>query len=186
MRVTSNEAELNSIDRSICSLVGFHATASSASPSIEKHGFLPEKILTTADHERLLEMSTSKDIDTSFYREWLKMCSVTFAKTPAQAIAHIRNGSAGGQGLKNIKEILGKLRQSLDEADNAFVKAVECKVAHIGATTPVVYAVCLSELGPRLKSGGTYHHYYWNPSAPLPLTSEISSSRILLKLEIHS
>lgn len=96
-------------DFSSYALVGFHATSINSCKSIEAVGFFPDKIFALKEHDRLISIAQSQKIVTSTHEEWLTMYSVTFTKDKADAQNHIRQGSAGGQGLKNITEILARI-----------------------------------------------------------------------------
>lgn len=172
------------IDFSQYKLVGFHATSSEAGASIEANGFLPHKIFSTQEHERLITIAASQGIDTSWHEQWLKMRSVTFAKKESDALNHIDQGSAGGQALKTMAEILGKITGLGDGDDANFTRYLQGKIEAILSARPVVYAVDLSNLGLRLTSDHLQPLYYfrWNPEEPLPLISEIGPSRIIKKL----
>ena len=186
MEVVSNPNNLFTINLQKYETVGFHATSSCACVNIEATGFLPDKIFTELDHQRLIEIAKLKGIDTCYYEQWLCMRSVTFTKDCCTAINHIKNGFAGGQGLKNISEILDEITNQSDEDEivlmNMFRKRIQC----IRSARSVIYAVDLSGLGPRLSIDSIQSLYYfrWDPAAPLPSISEIAPSCIIAKLNL--
>lgn len=173
-------------DFSSYALVGFHATSINACKSIEAVGFLPDKIFARIEHARLISIAQSQSIDTSTHEEWLNMYSATFTKDKADALNHIRLGSAGGQGLKNVTEILDRISGLSNKEDAAFVTMLQHKIKAIRSASSVIYAVDLSNLGPRLDTDRNrpLYYYRWNPAEPLPEVSEIAPSRIIEKIII--
>lgn len=165
-------------------VVGFHSTARSTCASIEQYGFLPNKIFDLVDHSRLVELAKHHGIDTVSYENWLCMRSVTFTINPDDAIKHICHGRAGGQGLKNMSQILEALPTGIGEPEKDFLKKLRSRIDSIRADQCVTYVVDLSELGPRLDKDRyqPFYYYRWNPAAPLPEFSEIAPSRIVMKL----
>lgn len=187
MKITSNPNNVFMSDLSKYQLVGFHATSSLACEGIETKGFLPDKIFTNAVHERLIAMAKSRGIYTLDYEEWLLLRSVTFAKDHGDALRHISQGSAGGQGLKNMSMILEKIANIEDTDEATFTYRITRKIDSILAASSVVYAVDLSNLGPRLDPDRIQPLFYfrWNPHESLPLASEIAPSRIIEKLNVQ-
>lgn len=173
-------------DFSSYALVGFHATSINACKSIEAVGFLPNKIFSRKEHDRLISIAQSQNIVTSSHEEWLTMYSVTFTKDKADAQNHIRQGSAGGQGLKNITEILDRISGLSNKEDAAFVTMLQHKTEAIRSADSVIYAVDLSNLEPRLDTDRyrPLYYYRWNPAETLPEVSEITPSRIIEKITI--
>jgi len=173
-------------DFSSYDVVGFHATSITACEGIETNGFLPNKIFTPHEHNRLIAIAKKQGIDTSWHEQWLTMLSVTFTKEKTDAENHINQGSAGGQGLKTIALILGQISDVIDSADATFVGTLRQKIENIQNADSVIYAVDLSNLSPRLDEDKRQPFYYfrWHPEHPLPLISEISPSRIIEKVTI--
>lgn len=173
-------------DFSSYALVGFHATSIITCESIEAVGFLPNKIFSGKEHDRLISIAQSQNIVTSTHEEWLAMYSVTFTQDKADAQNHIRQGSAGGQGLKNITEILDRISALSNNEDAAFVAMLQHTIEAIRSAGSVIYAVDLSNLGPRLDTDRyrPLYHYRWNLAAPLPEVSEIAPSRIIEKITV--
>ncbi|MBT9499589.1 MAG: hypothetical protein IV103_20755 [Zoogloea sp.] len=167
-------------------LVGFHATSISACESIQAVGFLPNKIFSREEHDRLISIAQSQNIVTSTHEEWLTMYSVTFTKDKADAQNHIKQGSAGGQGLMNITGILDRISGLSNNNDAIFVAMLQQKIEAIQSAGTVIYAVDLSNLGLRLDTDRhrPLYYYRWNPAEPLPEASEISPSRIIEKITI--
>lgn len=60
------------------------------------------------------------------------------------------------------------------------------KIEEIRNAGSVIYAVDLSNLGPRLDADRyqPLYYYRWNPAEPLPEISEITPSRIIEKITI--
>ena len=186
MEAISSPNNLFNIDLEKYETVGFHATSSCVCANIEVAGFLPDKIFTEFEHKRLITIARSKGIDTSDHEAWLSLCSVTFAKDSFTAINHIKNGFAGGQGLKNISEIIDKITTLSDEDEIDFMSMLSNRIQLIRSATSVIYAVDLSNLGSRLNLDRIQPLYYfrWNPADPLPSISEIAPSRIIAKLNV--
>ena len=187
MKVTQDPDDVLNFSPSEGQLVGFHSTSISASVQIEKQGFLPDKIFDLSEHERLMAIAKTHNLDVFSYERWLSMRSVTFTVSPHDALKHITDGKSGGQGLKNITKIIEKLPKTLDEDDRRFVEKIESRINTIRECDPITYVVDLSNLGPRLDKDQhqPFYHYRWNPSVPLSNFSEIAPTRILLKL-IHA
>lgn len=112
------------------------------------------------------------------------MRSVTFTQNPDHAIRHIEQGSAGGQGLKNITAIIEALPQQLTEDESTFIDSLKGKINVICSDQPVIYIVDLTNLGPRLDPDRVqpFYYYRWHPEKDLPEISEIGPERILMKL----
>jgi len=185
MIYVANEVEL----LNACSghtVLGFHGTTSLACERIETYGFLPHKVLAESEHEGILCIASSLGIDTAGYTDWLRMRSVTFAKHVEDAISHVKNGSSGGQGLRNIQVVLGSIAEHGDNTQKEVVQRVNEKILLMRKAVPVVYAVDLSGLGPRLVNDQhqPFYQYYWNPDAPWPKSSDIDQSRLVARLII--
>ncbi len=148
---------------------------------------MPNKIFELADHERLIAIAKAQGVDTFSYENWLSMRSVTFTIIPDDALKHTAHGKAGGQGLKNISQILEKLPNALDEGDQSFVARLAESIDAIRSDQSITYVVDLSTLGPRLDKDKLqpFYYYRWNPDEALPEFSEIAPDRILVKL-IHA
>lgn len=164
--------------------VGFHGTSSFACEEIETDGFLPSKVFSESDHASLLSMASLLSIDTSSYKEWLGMRSVTFAKQADAAVSHVQNGSSGGQGLKNTQQVLLNILALGNDRQKEIVTAFVEKLEAIREAPPVVYAVNLGGFGQRLVNDQhqPLYQYYWNPSLPVPEISDIGPNRLIAKL----
>lgn len=165
-------------------VIGYHSTVRSASTEIEEFGFLPNKILPLEYHQKLIGLAEKFKIDSSGLQDWLSMRSVTFTRSPDDAIKHIGQGNAGGQGLKNVRKIIGALPTQLTADECAFINSLQGKVDDVCNDQPVTYIVDLTDLGPRLDSDKIqpYYYYRWHPEKDLPEMSEIGADRILMKL----
>ena len=166
-------------------IVGYHSSIHSAAIAIESAGFLPNKILTLAEHSRLIAIAQEHGVDTLNLRGWLELRSVTFTQRPEEALKHIAQGSAGGQGLKNLTTIIEALSsQTLAPDDRVFTDSIGAQIRAVQTDKPITYAVDLTGLGPRLTRDHLQPFYYfrWNPALDLPETSEVGPDRILLKL----
>lgn len=187
MEVIQNSENIFTNDFSKYDVVGFHSTSSLACNRIETNGFLPDKIFCQLDHDRLITIARKQKIDTGWYEQWLNLRSVTFTREQCDALKHIKQGSAGGQGIKNISDILTGINCAEVSEDANFLGMLEERCEAIRSAKPVVYAVDLSNLGQRLDSDRIQPFYYfrWNPELPLPLVSEILPSRIIAKLNVQ-
>lgn len=167
-------------------IVGFHGTSSLACEEIETNGFLPSKVFSESDHASLLSMASSLSIDSSTYKEWLGMRSVTFAKQADAAVSHVQNGSSGGQGLYNVQQVLSEILALGDDQQKETATAFVKKLEAIRKAPSVVYAVSLANFGQRLVKDQhqQLYHYYWNPSLPVPEFSDIGPDRLIAKLSL--
>lgn len=165
-------------------VIGYHSSVQTASAEIEKFGFLPSKILPLADHQKLIGLAEKYKIDSFDLKNWLSMRSVTFTRSPYDAIKHIEQGSAGGQGLKNVRKIIEGLPSQLTADESAFIDTLQGKINDVCNDQPVTYIVDLTDLGPRLDPDKLqpFFYYRWHPENNLPEISEIGSERILMKL----
>ncbi len=165
---------------------GFHGTTSLVCERIETFGFLPNKVLADSEHEAVLGIATSLGIDTSGYTDWLRMRSVTFAMNIDGAIKHVKNGSSGGQGLRNIQSVLRSILENGDTSQKDAAQRINEKILLTRNAASVVYAVDLVGLGPRLVNDQrqALYHYYWNPDPPSPMTSDIGPGRLIARLTV--
>jgi hypothetical protein len=187
MIITKNLADFFTFQAISNQKIGFHSTVLSASYEIEKSGFLPDKIFSETEHNKLLNISIAHKEDTSAVQEWLALRSVTFTQHPNDAIKHIKQGSSGGQGLKNLVELIQKLSSTdISDEDRTFIDSMSNKIQKIRSDQSVSYIVNLSDLGQRLDNDHRqpFYHHRWHPKNALPKISEIGPERILLKL-IH-
>ena len=114
MKIERNTSNQFSLSFSGYSHFGFHATSSLASSEIEKVGILPNKIFDSSDHQIIISEAFALGIDVSLYQEWLQMRSITFAKNQADALAHVTQGSSGGQGLGTMLTVLNAISSKGD------------------------------------------------------------------------
>jgi len=166
-------------------LVGFHGTSIEAANEIESRGFLPTKVLEEGDQRGLLAIAEGLGVDVADYREWLGMRSVTFAIDYEDALKHLRSGHVGGQGLRNILSVAEHLYAMGNEVEKELATRVIARIEARQSSRGVVYAVNLTGLGPRLAQDRRLYHYYWNPEAPLPATSEIGPDRLIARLDVQ-
>jgi len=169
------------------SVVGFHATSSSASSAIERIGFLPHKILDEATHSRLIELARHIKIDTrrdGGYEQWLQMKSITFTKTFVDATNHVASGRFAGQGLPHISEILDSPDIPAEYHD--LVHQVRVTIDGTRSSNPVIYAVDLSDLGERLVEPkyASYYQVFFDPTAPIPFPSIVGPNRLIARLNL--
>ncbi|MDR0242901.1 MAG: hypothetical protein LBJ65_14990 [Burkholderia sp.] len=167
-------------------LVGFHGTSSLACGKIEAVGFLPDKVLSATEHDQILAIATSLNIDEFWYRQWLDMRSVTFAQDAQVAIDHTAGGHAGGQGLGSVQKTLRTILDRGDEGHREFARPFLERIELIRNAPSVVYAVDLSGLSGRLvrDKEKPIYHYYWHPQAPLPALSDIDPTRLIARLRL--
>ena len=186
MITTDDPSEFLAFQANHNQIIGYHSSVRSACAGIEEFGFLPDKIFPLEDHKRLIEMAEAYKVESLDLQNWLDMRSVTFTRRPDAAIKHIQQGSAGGQGLKNLTAIIEKLSLQVNVEERTFVDYLSKKIQEVRADQPVSYIVDLSDLGPRLNPDQTqpFYYYRWHPVKELPETSEIGPDRILMKL-IH-
>jgi len=187
MIITKNLADFFAFQAIQNQKLGYHSTVLSASYEIETSGFLPDKIFSETDHYKLINIAVAHQEDTSALQEWLALRSVTFTQHPNNAIEHIKQGSSGGQGLKNVTELIQKLSSSdISDVERIFIDSMSKKIQEIRADQSVSYIVNLSDLGQRLGNDQRqpFYYYRWHPENALPEISEIGPERILLKL-IH-
>lgn len=183
IETTQSQTNEFTTDFSQYSMIGYHATSSTACSDIETNGFLPKKILQDSDHRKIIELAKTKNISTSEYERWLEMKSVTFAKKSSDAIAHIRQGKASGQGIFHIEETLSEIAKSADAAEIEFIDNCKCKIKKIKDADCVVYAVDLSSLEKRIdKTSANEYFYRLNPEIPTPQISDVKPSLIIEKL----
>lgn len=176
----------SSINPADYGVVGFHATSSILCPEIERVGFLPRKILSVEEHEKIFGLGRKLDLDISGYEQWLGMRSVTFTKVIDQAVTHAKAGKAGGQGLMHVERLLIQIRDRGDTTGSELLKRFWSRVHEIRNAAPVVYVVNLTDLGARLvdDSSSGFFQMYWNPNAELPTESEIGPNRLVARLSI--
>lgn len=186
MITTDDPDEFLAFQSSTSQVIGYHSSTHSACIKIEKVGFLPSKVLPLEDHDRLLKMAEAYQIQSFDLQNWLSMRSVTFTRHPVEALKHIQQGSAGGQGLKNVMTIIEALPPELSQEDQTFIGYLGEKIQAFRADQPVTYIVDLTGLGERLDPDKLqpFYYYRWNPKEELPKESEIGPDRILMKL-IH-
>lgn len=165
-------------------IIGYHSSVYSACSGIERVGFLPDKIFPLEEHRKLLEIAEVYKIDSLSLQSWFSMWSVTFTRRPEEAIKHIQQGSAGGQGLKNLTAIIEKLPPELSREEKSFIDCLREKIQRIRTDQPVSYIVDLTDLGARLDPDHhqPFYYYRWNPAEQLPKKSEVGPERILMKL----
>lgn len=167
-------------------VVAFHATSITACKKIEQIGFVPSKIISEVEHEQILCMARYLNLNTFSYTEWLEMRSVTFTKLLEQAVSHVRNGWAGGQGLIQVKRLLDQILDSGEERYALLANELLQKIRNILESESVIYVVDLSGLEERVvddkKSG--FFQFYWDPEKPLPKISEIDPSRLIARLTV--
>lgn len=185
INVPLNEFE-SYVDLCQYDVVGFHATSSIMCAQIERVGLLPRKIFGDNEHAQIITVARRLGLDTSSYEEWLGMRSVTFTKVMQQAANHANEGKAGGQGLMHIEKLLAQIKDRSGDADAEFSDQFSSRIQAIRNSPPVIYAVNLSGLGPRLvdDSSSGFLHIYWDTSSHLPQESEIGPSRLIAKLSI--
>lgn len=189
MQTTSNSLEFIS-DFSKFQTIGYHATSSLVCSEIESHGFLPSKILSKIQENTLIETASLFHVDHAYYKDWVEFIrSVTFTKGLNDALTHIKNGKAGGQAIENIKAIIENICShpkcgSLPTRTINTIESINTLINNIIGCPPVIYAVNLSELGPRLSEDKlqSFFYYRWDPSSRIPINSEISPERIIEKL----
>lgn len=168
-------------------IIGFHATSSMSSCEIEKIGFLPNKIFDDGDHQTILSRAQFLGINTADYQQWLQMKSVTFVDNVAGALAHIQQGSAGGQGLKNMVTVLQHVVSKGTSNDLEMANNFLSRIDAIRNAGSVIYAVDLSNIGQRLvqdKRQSTLKHIYFDPSAPLPAESIVGPLNLIARLDV--
>lgn len=166
--------------------VGFHATSLSASKKIEQEGFLPNKVFTEEEHEKILTIAKKLSVDIESYSEWLNMRSVTFAIDSSSALQHIKYGNSGGQGLKGMQQVLTSIVNTGCSQDKEIAEAFIERINKIHASQSVIYAVDLSNTGCRLVKDNhqPLYHLYFNPDEPLPSVSIVSYSNVIEMLEV--
>ena len=167
-------------------VIGYHATSLLASVEIERFGFLPHKIFGKAVHDQVIAVAHRLNLPTYYYTEWLGMRSVSFGKILDHAIVHASQGNAGGQGLMNVERLLESINAHGTDADRVVASGFAGQIQAIRTSTPVIYAVDLSNLGPRLVDDAStgYYQMFWNPSAPLPAMSEIGPERLIARFSL--
>jgi len=186
MVITDDLSTFHAFEASPNQVLGYHSSVRSACAAIEELGFLPNKIFPLEDHNALIKMAAAYQVDSSDLQTWLAMRSVTFTRRPDEAIYHIQQGSAGGQGLKNLTAIIKELSPKVSGQERTFVDCLKSKIEEVRADQPVTYIVDLSNLGPRLDPDRVqpFYYYRWHPDKEFPMVSELGPDRILVKL-IH-
>jgi hypothetical protein len=187
MKIERNTSNQFSLCFSSYSHYGFHATSSLASSEIEKVGILPNKIFDPSDHQTIASEAIALGIDVSSYQQWLQMRSITFAKNQANALAHVTQGSSGGQGLGTMLTVLNAISSQGNAAQINMVQSFINQIQNIRTASSVIYAVDLSSLGNRLvldpNQSGLYQVYF-DPNAPLPKVSIVSPSYLIVRLDV--
>jgi len=186
VEVITNSENMFTNDFREYEVVGFHATSSLACKHIEVNGFLPDKILSEQEHARLISIATSQDIDTKDYEAWLRMRSVTFTIKSSSALNHVKQRNSGGQGLKNIDDILRGINRTTCK-DAEFLDKIKDNIEGIRSADPVIYAVNLSHLGRRLVTDNRkpFYYVYWDTTKSLPDVSEVAPTHIIAKLLVQ-
>jgi hypothetical protein len=168
--------------------IGFHASSTKASPEIEKNGIYPSKVFGYSEHEKIISIANEIRIDAEYYKHWLEMRSVTFTREFASAMSHIRQGSAGGgQGLGNMVNVLNEIKLMGNEYQKNVAETYLSKIQLLRSSSPVIYAVDLSHLGPRLvmDQHQPLYQLYWQPDCNLPPSEQlITPAHLISKLEV--
>ena len=187
MKIEKNSSNKFTTNFSSYVKVGFHATSSLATCQIEKTGFLPNKIFTVGDHQNTLAIAQTLAIDTTDYIQWLQMRSVTFAQNESDALNHIQNGNASGQGLGTMLTVLQKITSSGVREKLTFANNFIAAINNLSQSSSVIYAVNLSNAGKRITNDPQQplYHLYFNPNAPLPKTSIVTLPDIISRLEVN-
>lgn len=91
----------------------------------------------------------------------------------------------GGQGVKELLSVASLVFDRGDGQQKEFASRIVAMCQTIQASLPVVYAVELSGLTRLVEDESQpLLQYYWDPSQPLPETSEIEPSRLIARLQV--
>ena len=114
------------------------------------------------------------------------MRSVSFTIDGAAAIAHIRKNGGCGQGIGTAIKLLEEVVRLGDFSQQAEAEELRSKIRCANERRAVVYAINVSNLGPRIVKDKfqPFLHFYWDPQKPLPLSSEITPMMLFARLDL--